>query len=140
MFTGIVQGSYAIKEIVRKKGLHTLQFDFPAVILEALEIGASVAVDGVCLTVTHIENSTVSFDVMQQTLELTTLGLLSVGDKVNVERSAKQGVEVGGHIISGHIDGCAEVVAVEVPENNCFITYRVPGTHIKYLFNKGFVV
>ena len=139
MFTGIVQGSFPILSVERKPGLHTLRFDFPAMSLKDLSIGASVSVDGVCLTVTPIEGSLVSFDVMQQTLSLTTIGSLDAGNVVNMERSAKQGVEVGGHIISGHVDGCAEVIAIEQPDNNCFISYRVPAEKMKYIFSKGFV-
>jgi riboflavin synthase len=98
-----------------------------------------VAIDGVCLTVTVIEQSKVYFDVMQQTLSLTTLGNLKVGDRVNLERSAKQGVEIGGHIVSGHVDGTVEVVGIEQPENNCFITYQAPAEKMKYIFAKGFI-
>lgn len=139
MFTGIVQGSFPILSVERKPGLHTLRFDFPAMLLKDLAIGASVSVDGVCLTVTTIEGSLVSFDVMQQTLSVTTIDSLDAGNVVNMERSAKQGVEVGGHIISGHVDGCAEVIAIEQPDNNCFISYRVPAEKMKYIFSKGFV-
>ena len=139
MYTGIVQGSFAIKAIERKPGLHTLTIDLPDHLLADLEIGASVGVDGVCLTVTAVDGASVSFDVMQQTLSVTTLGALVEGDRVNVERSAKQGVEIGGHVISGHVDGCAEVVAVEQPENNRFVSYRVPAEKMKYIFQKGFI-
>ncbi len=139
MYTGIVQGSFTVKAIKHKPGLHTLMIDLPDHLLEGLEIGASVGVDGVCLTVSALDGSSVYFDVMQQTLAITTLGALSEGDRVNVERSAKQGVEIGGHIISGHVDGCAEVIAVEQPENNRFVTYRVPAEKMKYIFQKGFI-
>jgi len=139
MYTGIVQGCFAIKKIERKKGLHCLHIELPDSLLEGLMIGASVGVDGVCLTVTSIEAQTVSFDVMQQTLSLTTLGQLEQGDWVNVERSAKQGVEIGGHIISGHVDGCAEVIAVATPDNNRVVRYQVAEEKIKYIFDKGFI-
>jgi riboflavin synthase len=139
MYTGIVQGSFAIKTVERKPGLHTLTIDLYDALLDGLKIGASVAVDGVCLTVTTIVGHSVSFDVMQQTLSLTTLGSLAVGDRVNVERSATQGVEIGGHLISGHVDGCVEVVAVEKPENNRFVTYQAPAEKMKYIFPKGFI-
>ena len=139
MFTGIVQGQFAVGSIEQQPGLHTLIFELPATLLQGLEIGASVAVDGVCLTATAITGAAVSFDVMQQTLSVTTLGELNRGDRVNLERSAKQGVEIGGHIISGHVDGCAEVVDIERPQNNCFIRYRVPSETMKYIFPKGFV-
>ncbi len=139
MFTGIVQGSFTIRSVERKPGLYTLVFEFPESMLDGLEIGASVAIDGVCLTVTEIDDNKVNFDVMQETLSLTTLGDVTSGTLVNVERSAKQGVEIGGHIISGHVDGCAEVVAIEQPENNCFVTYKIPTEKTKYIFQKGFV-
>lgn len=139
MFTGIVQGSFAVSSVERKPGLHTLTFEFPNELLNGLEIGASVAIDGVCLTVTSITGNLVNFDVMQQTLSLTTIGELNSTDMVNVERSAKQGVEIGGHVISGHVDGRAEVVSVEEPENNCFISYKVPADKMKYIFQKGFI-
>ncbi|MFA7555228.1 MAG: riboflavin synthase subunit alpha [Spongiibacteraceae bacterium] len=139
MFTGIVQGCFPLFAVERKPGLYSLTLELPANLLEGLAIGASVAIDGVCLTVTAIEQPKVYFDIMQQTLSLTTLGALKTGDSVNVERSAKQGVEIGGHVISGHVDGCAEVVNIEQPENNCFITYRVPAEKMKYIFPKGFI-
>ena len=139
MFTGIVQGSFPLLAIERKPGLISLVIELSAELVEGLEIGASVSTDGVCLTVTAVTGQQVFFDVMQQTLSLTTLGQLSVGDYVNIERSAKQGVEVGGHIISGHVDGVAEVVNIKQPENNYFITYRAPAEKMKYIFSKGFV-
>ena len=139
MYTGIVQGSFTIQKVDRKQGLHSLFIDLPDHLLEDLVIGASVGIDGVCLTVTTIAGSRVSFDVMQQTLSLTTLGKLTAGDQVNVERSAKQGVEVGGHILSGHVDGCVDVLLIEEPENNRFVTYQAPADKMKYIFPKGFI-
>lgn len=139
MFTGIVQGSFPLIEVERKPGLLSLVIELPAALIEGLEIGASVSTDGVCLTVTTIEQQRVFFDVMQQTLSLTTLGDMQVGDYVNIERSAKQGVEIGGHIVSGHVDGIATVVAIEQPANNYFVTYRVSVEKMKYIFSKGFV-
>ena len=139
MFTGIVQGSFPLLAVERKPGLHSFTIELPDPLLDDLVIGASVAVDGVCLTVTAIDQGKVYFDIMQQTLSLTTLGELDTGDIVNIERSARQGVEIGGHVISGHVDNTAEVVAIEQPENNKFITYRVPAEQMKYIFAKGFV-
>lgn len=139
MFTGIVQGAFPITRIERKPGLLSLVIELPAPMLDGLEVGASVAVDGVCLTVTAFDTRSSRFDVMQQTLDVTTLGNIEEGSRVNIERSARQGVEIGGHIVSGHVDGMAEVVAVETPENNRFISYRVPAAKLKYIFEKGFV-
>lgn len=139
MFTGIVQGSFPLLAVERKPGLQSITIELPEALLDDLVIGASVAVDGVCLTVTAIDQAKVYFDIMQQTLSLTTLGELDTGDIVNIERSARQGVEIGGHIVSGHVDSTVEVVAIEQPENNKFITYQVPAEQMKYIFAKGFV-
>ena len=139
MFTGIVQGRFPLSQVTKKPGLHSFVIELPDELLADLAIGASVSVDGVCLTVTAIEGSQVYFDVMQQTLSLTGLGGLEEGAIVNIERSAKQGVEIGGHIVSGHVDGCAEIIAIEQPENNCFVHYRVTPEKMRYVFPKGFV-
>ena len=139
MFTGIVQGRYPLSQVIKKPGLHSFVIDLPDDLLIDLAVGASVSVDGVCLTVTAIEGGRIYFDVMQQTLSLTGLGGLEQGAIVNIERSAKQGVEIGGHIVSGHVDGCAEIIAIEQPENNCFVDYRVSAEQMRYIFPKGFV-
>ncbi len=139
MYTGIVQGAYPVIDVIKKTGLHTISIALPAELMRDLTIGASIGVDGVCLTVTQFDEAVVTFDVMQETLDLTTLGDLSVGSLVNIERSAKQGVEIGGHNISGHIDGTATIVRIEQPENNYHITYEVPATLIGYIFRKGFI-
>ena len=139
MYTGIVQASCRLRQVERKAGLHTLTVQLPEPLLEGLAIGASVGMDGVCLTVTTIDDTQVSFDVMQQTLSLTTLGGLQQGGVVNIERSAKQGVEIGGHILSGHIDATAEIISIDVPENNHIITYHVDPKFMPYIFGKGFI-
>jgi riboflavin synthase len=139
MYTGIVHGAYPLAAVIHKPGLHQLFIDLPPVLLEDLVIGASVGLDGVCMTVTSIDGARVSFDAMQETLSLTTLGKLNDGDIVNVERSAKQGAEIGGHNMSGHVDGCAELIAVEESENNCTLSFRLPQTLSKYVFRKGFI-
>lgn len=139
MYTGIVQASCRLHQVECKEGLHTLTAVLPESLLDELVVGASVGMDGVCLTVTKIVDTLISFDVMQQTLDLTTLGGLEQGDMVNIERSAKQGVEIGGHILSGHIDGTAKIVSIKTPENNHIITYKVDPTFMPYIFGKGFV-
>jgi len=139
VYTGIVQASCPIVHVERKVGLHTLTVSLPVELLDELVIGASVGMDGVCLTVTVIDDHSVSFDVMQQTLSLTTLGELDTGSVVNIERSAKQGVEIGGHILSGHIDNTVKIVAIDTPENNHIITYQIDPALMPYVFSKGFV-
>ena len=139
MYTGIVHGAYPLTSVVRKPGLHQFLIELPPELLEELNIGASVGLDGVCMTVTEINGNQLSFDAMQETLKTTTLGGVDVGDLVNVERSAKQGAEIGGHNISGHVDGCAEIIAIEQTENNCTLHFRLPPQLTKYVFKKGFV-
>lgn len=139
MFTGIVHGAYPLVGLEQKVGLSQLVMGLDDTVVEGLAIGASVALNGVCMTVTAIDGHRVHFDAMQETLSLTALGDLRIGARVNVERSASQGAEIGGHLMSGHVDGTAELVAVERPENNCTLTFRLPAPLVKYVFKKGFM-
>ena len=140
MFTGIVQGVARIAEIRDVPGLRTFRIAFPAGFAAGLEIGASVAVDGVCLTVTTLHgDDAASFDVMQQTLNITTLGQYQTDQEVNVERAARDGAEIGGHPLSGHVDFAASVAAVRELENNYVLRIAVPQQWLPYLFAKGYV-
>jgi len=139
MFTGIVKGIGRIADIRRQPGLVTFDIELPAGAESELEIGASVAVDGVCLTVTATNARNALFDVMQETLARTTLGDLQRGDAVNIERSARAGAEIGGHPLSGHVDCVVRVANVQTPENNRVITFDVPAPWIRYVFTKGFI-
>jgi riboflavin synthase len=93
----------------------------------------------VCLTVTAIAPDGVAFDAIEETQRRSTLGRLRQGDRVNVERSARAGGEVGGHELSGHVDGTAEIVAVERPPGNHVITFRAARELMRYVFSKGFI-
>ena len=139
MFTGIIKGIGTVKEVRAKNNFSTLIITLPSKLSLDLEIGASISIDGVCLTVTTIDNEDILFDVMGETLRLTTLGELKSNSKVNIERSIKDGTEVGGHIISGHVDTTAEIISIETPENNYVVTFSLPESWRKYIFNKGFI-
>ena len=139
MYTGIVQEQLPILTIQKKNGMSTFSVDFPEYLLNQLETGASVAINGVCFTVTSIENSVVTFDAVRETLELSNIKYLEVGTMVNVERSAKQDAEVGGHVLSGHVIDTASVSEVESSENNCRMTFTGSSSWLKYVFNKGFL-
>jgi riboflavin synthase len=140
MFTGIVQGIASVAAVVDRPGLRSFTLDFPAGFSEGLAIGASVAVDGVCLTVTALTGSdAAAFDVMQQSLTLTTLGALVPGSRINVERAAKDGAEIGGHPLSGHVDFQARVAAIRTPENNHVLRIEVPAPWMRYVFAKGYI-
>lgn len=139
MFTGIIPTTAPVTSIEDRPGLRTLAVELPQGMLAALKIGASVAIDGVCLTVTRVDGQVVSFDAMSETQSRTTLGSLEAGERVHVERSAKAGDEVGGHDVSGHVDGTVEVVSVERPENNCIVAFKAPPEAMSYIFPKGFI-
>ncbi|MBE0485762.1 riboflavin synthase subunit alpha [Marinobacter sp.] len=139
MFTGIVQGIAKVTEIVAAPGLSTLVIDFPASKVEGVTIGASVAINGTCLTVTRQDGARLYFDAMQETLRLTTLGGLSPGDAVNFERAARIGDEIGGHLLSGHIHTTARIVEIIRPENNVTLWFEIPAEWSRYVFAKGYI-
>jgi riboflavin synthase len=139
MFTGIVQGVARVERIEDRSGLRTLRLSLPQGFDNGLQIGASVSADGVCLTATALHDNAADFDVMQQTLSLTTLGALKQGSVVNAERAAKQGAEVGGHVLSGHIDFKATIAQVRTPENNRVLRIAVPAPWMRYVFAKGYI-
>ncbi|MFA7314824.1 MAG: riboflavin synthase subunit alpha [Candidatus Magasanikbacteria bacterium] len=139
MFTGIIQACLPINTIKKVPGLFSFSLILPIDLMTDLKIGASVSIDGVCLTVTKIVDREIFFDAMQETLQLTSLGKLEAGQKVNVERSFLQGAEVGGHIISGHVHGIAKIINIEELENNHVVTFELPEGLSKYVFNKGFI-
>ncbi|OBU35770.1 riboflavin synthase [Photobacterium phosphoreum] len=139
MFTGIIQGIVPVVSISKQQNFQTHIIRFSEALMQGLALGASVAHNGCCLTVTHIEGELVSFDLMQETLNVTNLGLLNVGDNVNVERAAKFGDEIGGHAMSGHIMATAIVSAVNISENNHQVWFSVPEQLMKYIFAKGYI-
>ena len=140
MFTGIVQGIARVAHITERTGLRSLRLELPPSFAAGLVVGASVSIDGTCLTVTGLQgNCAADFDVMQQTLALTTLGALSAGSRVNVERAAKDGAEIGGHPLSGHVDFRARVAEVRQPENNHVLRIAVPAPWMRYVFAKGYI-
>ncbi|MFJ5158408.1 riboflavin synthase subunit alpha [Pantoea sp. NPDC088449] len=140
MFTGIVQGTAEIVAIEEKELFRTHTVRLPANLLPGLALGASVAHNGCCLTVTEIKGDLVSFDLIKETLRITNLGELSAGDVVNIERAAKFSDEIGGHLMSGHIMTTAEICKIIQSENNREIWFKLQdASQIKYILHKGFV-
>ncbi len=139
MFTGIVQGVGKIIDIIDQDKLRTYQVKLPHHLTNNIEIGASIANDGCCLTVTGIENDCVTFDIMQETLALTTLGSKKLNDLVNIERSAKYGDEIGGHVMSGHVSCRATIIDIQKTATNCKMTLVMPEKFTKYVLYKGFI-
>ncbi|HHR5899640.1 TPA: riboflavin synthase subunit alpha [Providencia alcalifaciens] len=140
MFTGIVQGTAPIIAITERANFRTHVMKFTPELLVGLETGASVAHNGCCLTVTKIEGENVSFDLIKETLRLTNLGELKEGDVVNIERAAKYGDEIGGHVVSGHIVTTAEISKIFTSEDNHQIWLSIYDKALmKYILHKGFV-
>ena len=137
MFTGIVQGKGTIVSIEKGNEITTIQIQVPTT--EGLQIGASISIDGVCLTATEFSNNIVSFDVIPETLEKTTLGQLEQGHFVNVERSLRYGDEVGGHLLSGHIIGRGLVRKADNVGDGAQYSIIAPPDVRKYIVSKGYV-
>ncbi|MFT4274573.1 MAG: riboflavin synthase subunit alpha [Pantoea sp.] len=140
MFTGIVQGTAEIVAIEEKELFRTHVVKLPEELLPGLALGASVANNGCCLTVTAIDGDQVSFDLIKETLRITNLGELQVGDVVNIERAAKFSDEIGGHLMSGHIMTTAEICKIIQSENNREVWFKLQDpSQMKYILHKGFV-
>lgn len=139
MFTGIVQGMAEVVAIDKKQDFQTHTVRLTGAMREGLEIGASVAHNGCCLTVTKLDGELVSFDLMQATLKLTNLGQIEAGNLVNIERAAKFGDEIGGHSMSGHISVMGKIVDVIDTPNNRTIWFELPQDSMKYVLAKGYI-
>ena len=143
MFTGIVQSTAVVSQIENLPGLRQLTLQLPARFLQRLEQGASIAINGTCLTVTAFDASSeagwVRFDIIDETLRLTNLGQLQIGSAVNFERSLTLGSELGGHILSGHIQTQAEVLQIVVTQHNWAMELQLDAAWQPYVFSKGFI-
>ncbi|PSC76357.1 riboflavin synthase subunit alpha [Micractinium conductrix] len=140
LFTGIVQGTATIRNVDRKTEFCSFDIELPAARADNVAIGASVAINGTCLTVVEQRGATLRFDVMAETLRRTNLGALDAGSAVNFERSARVGDEIGGHTVSGHVHTTARIVKVEDTENNRRLVFELSDpAWIKYILPKGFV-
>lgn len=138
MFTGIVQGFCPVSSITDEPGLRRIQVELGS-LADGLVTGASVALNGTCLTATSIVGGCVSFDVIRETLARSNLGQLQVGVRVNIERSLKFGDEIGGHVLSGHVTDVVKVVQIDSGPSERTLWFEVAGQWMPYLFHKGFV-
>jgi riboflavin synthase len=139
MFTGIVKSQGIVHSVTDLPGLRRLTLSAPSSTCLGLEPGASVAVNGACLTATAITATTITFDLIQETLLRTNLGLLKVNDATHLERSLKVGDEIGGHLLSGHIDTTATILSIQTPANNYILTLSLPANYSSYTFPKGYI-
>jgi riboflavin synthase len=136
MFTGLISELGKVSAITKGDSSAILTINAPALISE-IKLGDSVAVNGVCLTATSITGTSFTADVMVQTLSLTSLSQVSVGSAVNLELAAQLNARMGGHMVSGHIDGVATVVGLTQGEKWLQLDIKVPENLSKYIVNQG---
>ena len=139
VFTGIVEGTGLVTKVDSSKNLTKIAIQMPVDFSNGIKIGASVCVDGVCLTVSSINENELSFDIIIETLKVTTFNEIKVNDVVNVERSMKLGDEIGGHMLSGHVSTTASISEIDNPENNHIISFSTDSETIRYIFPKGYI-
>jgi len=138
MFSGIVQNLGKVNSLVNEVTGISITISADKEFKLDLKIGDSVAVNGVCLTVSKLSETTINFDVIHQTLRETTLKNITEGCKVNLERSLKYGGEIGGHLLSGHISGLARVNLKKIKGETELVVYKDTLWN-KYIFNKGYI-
>jgi riboflavin synthase len=139
MFTGIIQAKAEILTIEKQPGLWRFAIAFDPSMRINLQHGASVAHNGVCLTVAAIDQDAVYFDVMSETLDVTNLSTVAVGELINIERALKFGDEIGGHLLSGHIHATAKLIEREATEQNSRLRFECDGRWMNYILAKGFI-
>lgn len=137
MFTGIIQSKGSIKEIFSSSDGARLKINTNALNLSDTNVGDSIAVDGVCLTVTELTESSFTADVSNETLTCTTFSALKQGKNVNLERSLRVNQGIDGHLVSGHVDGIGAVNSIEKDGDSVRIKIEVQGDIIKYIAKKG---
>ncbi len=137
MFTGIIQQLGTVVALSPRGGDVRLNIDVGSLPAERLAPGASVAVNGVCLTVAAREQHAVAFDVSRETLAVTTLERLVAGSRVNLEPALLLSEALGGHLVSGHVDGIGEVAAIRPDGRSTRITFRLPPALMRYVAKKG---
>lgn len=136
MFTGIICGLGTIVSLEDREKFREIVIN-AADLVPNPHIGASVSIDGVCLTITMIDGQKLTFEAMEETLRKTTIGNLKIGDRVNIESSMHMGDEIGGHFVLGHVDGVGEIVEKVTDGENTRMRFRVSESIAKYVVDKG---
>jgi len=144
MFTGIVQSQAEVISVTTANNLSRLIISVDNALVSQLELGASIAINGVCLTVVEFYEHTnsmhaIAFDVIDETLRVSTLGQISAGDWVNMERSLKVGDELGGHIVSGHVHFTSTLLSKDETDTNTTLYFSCENPWLTYIFDKGFI-
>lgn len=139
MFTGIVQGLAEVIALNKRDQFMQMRISLPESHSKNLQTGASIAINGTCLTITEFSKNEVQFDVIEETLQVTNLGKLETGHRVNFERAARYGDEIGGHQLSGHVSATATISKIVRSSDNCTLWLAAPAELIQYVIPKGFV-
>ncbi len=139
MFTGIVQDVGAVRAVTARGGDVEFVIGVAQLPLAATRPGDSIAVNGVCLTATRVGADEFAADVSRETLAVTTLASLAPGARVNLEPALRAGESLGGHLVSGHVDGVAEVMSLAPDARSVRVTIRVPAPLARYVARKGSV-
>ena len=134
MFTGIVE-EIGLVGVIRPNRLTVKAIK----VLEGMEIGASIAVNGICLTVTDFNVNSFSIGIQPETLRRTNIGQLKTGDAVNLERAVALGGRMGGHLVQGHIDDTGKIASVKPDRESILMTVAVPHSLMRYMAVKGFI-
>ncbi len=138
MFTGIVEELGSIRAVRRGADSARLVIE-AARVIEGSRVGDSIMVNGVCLTSVHFGDRSFSADVMAETLAKSNLGRLKTGDRVNLERALRLGDRLGGHIVSGHIDGVGTITRLEKHDIATLVSIKAPDAVMRYIIKKGSV-
>ena len=139
MFSGIVQEAGKVKDFLKREDIYNISIDCSSKITSNLKKGASVSVDGVCLTVKDENPEILRFDLVEETIKRTNFQNIKIGDNVNLERSLKMGDEIGGHLVSGHIHGISKVVSIEIRDQSWDVEISIEPFMQEYILHKGYV-
>jgi riboflavin synthase len=137
MFTGIVQGVGRIRSVEPRGGDVTMWIETGDVSLAGVEIGGSIAVNGCCLTAVQLEPHAFAADLSRETLSLTTAGDWAAGTPVNLEKALTAGQALGGHYVTGHVDGVGQVVTRHDDARSVRVEFEVPAELARYVARKG---
>ena len=139
MFSGIVQEAGKVIGFVKEKDIYNLSIECSSEFISDLKKGASISVDGVCLTVKDENPEILRFDLVEETIKRTNFQNIKTGDNVNLERSLKMGDEIGGHPVSGHIHGISKVISIDRRDQSWDVKFSVESFMHDYMLHKGYV-
>jgi riboflavin synthase len=139
MFSGIVEGTGKVIEVIKHEDHIQISISCKNSFWKGVKKGASISVNGVCLTLTNIPEDFMSFDVVQETQNKTNISFLNKNDFVNLERSMQANTEIGGHLISGHVHTKAKVIDILDKDKTRDIKFKIDENYSKYIFEKGYV-